>query len=356
MTATQKQRLYVGTYTDRPSHSDGIYLCEFDPATARLTILGTTPCLNPSFVILSADRRFLYAANEVGDFQGTTGGGVSVFAVDPLSGALTFLNAQPTYGADPCHLLLDPSGRWLFAANYTGGSLAVLPVQPDGRLGAASVVQHHGSGPNRERQDAAHVHSSLFDPLGRLLVADLGLDKVFVYAFDAASGQLTSGAPLSVPAGMGPRHMAFHPSGRFFYVIGELDGTVAAYRFEADGAFSLIQTIATLPPEHSFKECADLHVAPSGQFLYGSNRGGHNSIAGYAIDAASGQLTLIDYFPSGGVKPRNFGFDRTGQFVLAANETSDNIVVLRIDAASGRLLPTGEQLALPVPVCVQAVV
>ena len=358
MTPTPKQRVYVGTYTDRSSHSDGIYLCEFDPAVPKLEIVGATPCLNPSFVILSADHRFLYAANEVGEFEGTRGGGVSAFAVDAASGALTFLNAQPTRGADPCHLLIDPSGRWLFVSNYSGGSLTVLPIQPDGSLGAASVVlQHRGSGPNKERQDAAHVHSSLFDPLGRVLVADLGLDKVFVYDFDPASGQLTSAAPLVVAPGMGPRHMAFDPGGRFFYVIGELNSTVAAYALAAaSGEFTLVQTIPMLPPDHAFNEAADLHVAPSGKFLYGSNRGGHNSIVGYAIDALSGQLTLIGHFPTGGAMPRNFGFDRTGQYLLAANQESDSIAIFRADAASGRLITTGASLRIPVPVCLQAIV
>jgi 6-phosphogluconolactonase len=351
-----KQRLYVGTYTDRKTPSEGIYLCEFDPAAASLAILGATQSENPSFLALSADRRFLYAVNETSEFEGIPGGGVSAYAVDAESGALTLLNAQPTHGDHPCHILIDASGGWAFVSNYSGGSLTVLPILPDGTLGAPSVIQHHGSGLDKERQASAHVHSTLFDPLGRLLVADLGMDAVVIYQFDPVSGTLTPDGAIPMTPGMGPRHMAFTPDGHFFYVIGELNGTVAAFSFDpASGQYEPIQTIPTLPPEHSFKECADLHVAPDGKFLYGSNRGKHDSIVGYGIDPISGQLALVGYFPTGGAAPRNFGFDLSGEFVLAANQQSDSITVFRADAG-GRLVSTGQSLTIPVPVCVQAFV
>jgi 6-phosphogluconolactonase len=350
--------VYFGTYTG--PGSKGIYVSRFDPATGRLTpaeLAAETP--NPSFLAASSDGRFLYAVNEVGEFQGQKSGSASAFAIDRATGRLTFLNQTATGGADPCYATVDRSGRSLLVANYSGGSVAALPIGPDGRLGEASAfVQHKGSSVNRERQEGPHAHSIDLDAANRFaLVDDLGLDKVLVYRFDPARGTLTPSEPPSaaVAPGAGPRHLAFHPDGRRVYVIDEMALTITAFRYDPDrGSLEQMQTLSTLPagvaprPEYS---TAEIRVHPSGRFLYGSNRG-HDSIAVFAIDRQTGALTLVEHEPTRGKTPRNFSLDPTGSYLLAANQGSDSVVVLRIDPDTGRLKATGRTLRVGTPVCV----
>ncbi len=354
-----RMRVYVGTYTG--PRSKGIYLLEFDPASGALTPKGVaaeTP--SPSFLAVHPSKKFLYAANEVGKFGGKNTGSVSGFAIDPRTGALTPINQQPSGGADPCYVLVDPTGKNLLVANYSGGSLEVLPIGPDGKLGEpSSVVQHKGSSVDKGRQTAPHAHAIDLDASGKLAVAaDLGLDKVMVYRFDPEKGTLepNSTPSASVVAGSGPRHFAFHPDSKHAYAINEMASTVTAFDFDpSKGTFSEIQTITTRAPGGKpGNSTAEILVHPSGKFVYGSNRG-DDSLAIYAVDPTSGKLTLVSHHGTGGRTPRNFGIDPTGHFLLAANQDSGTVVVFRIDQGTGKLKQVGEPVAVPSPVCVKFV-
>ena len=349
--------VYVGTYTGGTSASKGIYRLRLDLATGALTEAGPpTETGSPSFLALHPSGRYLYAVNESG---GPTKdeGGVSAFRVDAKTGALTPLNQQSSRGGGPCHLALDAKGRYVLVANYGGGSVAVLPVQPDGRLSVATTfVQHAGHGADPGRQKGPHAHWVDLDQANRFaLVADLGLDEVLVYRFDPAKGSLTPNQPPAarVAPGAGPRHAAFHPDGRHLYVINEMQSTVTAFSYDArTGALAELQTLSTVPAGFTEPtDTAEIAVRPDGKFVYGSNRG-HDSIAIFAVDPATGKLTAAGHQPTLGKKPRHFAIDPTGTYLLAANQESDNIAVFRIDRASGRLTAVGQPFSVPRPVCV----
>jgi 6-phosphogluconolactonase len=349
--------VYIGTYTQRGSQ--GIYRADFDLATGRLESPRlAAEVVNPSFLAIHPSHKFLYAVGEVGDFAGGKGGAVSALAVDPASGRLSLLNQKSSRGAGPCHVAVDRSGKFVLVANYGGGSVACLPIQSDGSLGdATSFVQHAGSSVDRQRQEGPHAHSVNLDPANRFaFVADLGLDKVFIYRFDADRGTLSANDPpwAKVAPGAGPRHFAFHPSGRFAYVINEMHSTVTALGYDADrGALETIGTVSTLPEGFSGSSTtAEVQVHPSGKFLYGSNRG-HDSIAVFAIDPDTGKLTAAGHASTQGKAPRNFGIDPAGRWLLAANQDSDSIVVFRIDGETGKLLSMGPGIRVPMPVCVK---
>lgn len=352
--ASQELVLYVGTYTS--GKSEGIYTYGMDPTTGALTQRASVKSNNPSFVVVSAGR-FLYAVNEVGDLDGKRTGGVSAFAIDAASKKLTFINQQPSEGADPCHLSFDRQRKNLLVANYTGGTVAVLPIQRDGSLGAASdVEQHEGSGP-REQQKSAHAHCIKLDRANRFAVAaDLGSDKVMIYRFNSLSGTLEPGSQASATLhpGAGPRHLTFHPNGKYLYVINELDSSLTTFKYDAaKGTLTAFETISTLPRDFTGTSyCADIHVSKSGRFLYGSNRG-HNSIVVFAIDPRTARLSLVQHVSTEGNWPRNFTIDPSGRFLLVANQRSDNVVVFRIDPQTGGLTPTGHVAEIPVPVCLQ---
>jgi 6-phosphogluconolactonase len=357
--------VFVGTYTNIAAHphgkAEGIYVHQLDPASGTLTLAHTVPvAVNPSFLALDPSRRHLYAVNEIQASEMPPGGMVSAFAVDQTTGGLTPLNQQPTHGDDPCHLSVEQTGRFLVAVNYTSGSVAMFPIQDDGRLGPSSdFVQHAGSSVDPQRQQGPHAHSVTVDPTNRFaLVADLGLDKVLVYRLDLAQGKLVLNDPpgATLTAGSGPRHVAFHPNGRFVFVINELASTLTAFAYaEANGTLSELQTVPTLPDGFSGRSsCADVHVLPTGKFVYGSNRG-HDSIVIYAIDSETGRLSYVGHEPTGGRTPRNFAIDPTGTFLLAANQSTDTIVTFRIDAETGKLTPTGQVANVPTPVCLQIV-
>ncbi len=355
----RKVLVFVGAYTS--GESEGISVLELDTASGALTPVSvTTDVRNPSFLALDPGGRFLYAVSEVGDFEGQPTGGVVAFAIDRESGSLRRINARPSGGAGPCHLVVDQTGANVLVANYGGGSVAVLRVGPSGELvDTSAFVQHEGSSVNKRRQNAPHAHSINLDPSNRFAyAADLGIDRVLVYRFDPASGLLDpTPADGAVAPGAGPRHLAFHPSGRWAYVINELHSTVTAFeRDAADGTLRELQTISTLPDGfEGNNSTAEIRVHPSGRFLYGSNRG-HDSIAVFAIDPARGTLTPVEHEPTQGRTPRNFNIDPTGSFVLAANQRTDSIVVFRIDPTSGALEPTGHQVRVPTPVCVRFLV
>jgi 6-phosphogluconolactonase len=355
---TKPYLVYVGTYTTKQS-SKGIYAYWFDAGTGKLKAAGlAAESADPSFVALHPSGKYLYAVNEVGEFGGQKSGGVSAFTIDRRNGALKLLNQVATRGGGPCHVSLDKTGKYVLVANYDGGSVASFPVREDGSLGeAAGFVQHTGSGVDKERQEGPHAHWIGTSPDNRFaLAADLGLDEVLVYRFDAGKGTFTANDPQFDKAnpGAGPRHFAFHPNGKFAYLLTEMESAVTAFSFNAGtGSLSALQTISTLRREYSgSKEAAELVVHPSGKFLYASNRAGVDSVTAFSIDRAKGTLKLIGEFPTMGKTPRNFAIDPTGRFLLAANQESGNIVVFRIDAATGRLTPTGEVVEVPAPVCI----
>jgi 6-phosphogluconolactonase len=350
---------YVGTYTEEGSKSKGIYAYRYDAKTAQIAPLGVAAeTVNPSWVTLHPNGRFLYAVNELRNYQGPNSGGVSAFAVDRSSGMLRFLNEVPTRGADPCYVTVDKTGKYVLVANYTGGSIAVFPVLADGKLGEATAfVQHSGRGTNPARQEGPHAHSIDLSPDNRFaLVDDLGLDELLVYKFDSSRGTLTPNDPAfaKVDAGAGPRHYALHPNGKFAYVVDEMGSSVMAFSADLSaGTFHSLQNISTLPKGFGGEnDDAEIRVHPSGKFLYASNRG-HDSIAVFAIDPVKGTLTPIEYTSSQGNTPRSFEIDPTGTLLLAANQKSDNIVVFRIDPGSGKLTATGQVIDVPSPVCVK---
>jgi 6-phosphogluconolactonase len=348
--------VYVGTYTGKGSK--GIYAYRFDPATDQLTSLGlAAETVNPSFLAVDPTRRFLYAVNEISQYEGRSSGGVSAFVIAAETGKLTFLNEVPSGGAGPCHVSVDKTGRYVLVANYGGGSVAVFPILKDGRLGEASAfVQHKGASINPQRQEGPHAHSIYTSPDNRFVIsADLGLDEVLIYRFDAAKGTLTPNYPAFAvtSSGAGPRHFAFHPNGKFGYVIDEMMSTITAFSYQqASGALDVIQTISTLPQDFKGQSnAAEVEVHASGKYLYGSNRG-HDSIAVFAINSRKGTLTPVEDVPTLGKEPRSFAIDPTGTFLFAANQNSDNIVEFRIEPANGRLTPTGKVLEVSTPVCV----
>ena len=345
--------LYVGTYTS--GKSEGIYVYNFAPQAGALGDFESKKSVNPSFVTVDRSRRFLYAVNEVGEYEGKPGGYVSAFEINSISKNLWFLNQQPTQGADPCHLTVDSKRKVLLVANYTGGNVTALPIRADGSLAPASdLKQHEGSGP-KEQQKGPHAHCVILDRFERhALVADLGVDKVMVYRFNRAAGKLIPTRSAELQAGAGPRHLTFHPTGKYLYVINELDSSMAAFRYnETNGALTHIDTVSTLPGDFSgVSYCADVHVSPSGRFLYGSNRG-HNSIVVFEINPRTGKLKLVEHVSTEGDWPRNFTIDPSGKFLLVANQRSDNVVSFNIDAGTGRLTPTGHNHPIPSPVCLK---
>lgn len=347
--------VYIGTYTR--GESKGIYVARFDPASGALELTGQTAELrNPSFLARHPNHRFLYACSEIGGFEGTRGGAVAAFAIG-ADGGLTLLGQQPTHGAAPCHLVADATGQVVLAANYSAGNVAVLPIQADGSLAPASqVIQHEGKGPNAQRQEGPHAHSVTLSADNRFaFVCDLGLDKVLGYRLDPAAATLTPNDPpfAATHPGAGPRHFAFHPSGRFAWAINELDSTITGFAYDAErGALTELEHLSTLPEGWTgTTHCADVHVHPNGKFVYGSNRG-HDSLVIFAVDEATGKLSLVGHESTRGKIPRNFALDPSGRWLIAANQDSDNLVVFAVDPATGRLTATGGEVSVPAPVCV----
>lgn len=360
-TAAASTTVYIGTYTPPSGKAEGVYVYRIG-ADGGLSHAQTVPSASPSFLALHPAQGYLYAVNRPPQYlyavNEVRDGEVSAFAVAP-DGTLTALNRESARGVAPCHLSLDPTGRWVLVANYTSGHFAVLPVGDDGRLGPASdVVRESGSGPNPKRQEGPHAHMIAFDPSGRyVLGADLGIDRTLIFRLDSATGTLTpneAAQPYAAAApGAGPRHFAFHPGGRFLYVNNELDSTIAAYAFDpATGAATALHALSTLPEGFAgANTTAEIAMHPGGRFVYVSNRG-HDSIAAFAIDAATGHLTALGQTPTGGREPRSFAIDPTGTFLLAANQHSDTVVTFHLDGDTGGLTATGQVAQVPTPVCI----
>jgi len=347
--------VYFGTYTAKISK--GVYAYRFQPSSGKLTAIGpVAEAPNPSFLAFSPDQRHLYLVNWKGSdlIKGNT---VSAYAVDGHTGKLTFLNKVNSRGEMPTHLTVDSSGRMVLAVNYGSGSVTAFKVLPDGRLSdATSFDQHQGSSVVKERQEGPHAHAVVLSADNRFaFVADLGLDKVFSYRVDPAKAAFTSNDPpfVKVHPGAGPRHLAFHPNGKFLYANNEIDSTVTAFAYDHDrGGLKEVQTLSTLPADFKGQNStAEIQADAAGKFLYVSNRG-HDSIAVFAIDPANGRLTPVEHVSTQGKTPRNFSLDPTGSYLFAANENSSTVVVFRVDANSGRLKSTGQVLEVPSPSCV----
>ena len=346
--------LYVGTYTS--GKSEGIYRYIL-PYGGRLNRSDSFKSVNPSFLTIDQSKTYLYAVNEVGEYAGKPGGAVSAFAIDPSKETLTLLNQEATLGADPCYVTVDSKRRNLLVANYTGGSVTVLPIRPDGSLGAATdVKQHEGSGP-KEQQKGPHAHCIILDRSERhAFVADLGIDKIMIYDYDGSRGKLTPNKQpfAQLQAGAGPRHLTFHPNGDYLYAINELDSTLTSFKYDNDdGKLKHIETVSTLPIDFKGTSyCADVHIHQSGKFLYGSNRG-HNSIVVFQIDRGNGKLKLVEHVWTQGDWPRNFAIDPYGRFLFVANQRSDNVVTFSIDQETGHLELTRFFEEIPSPVCLK---
>lgn len=351
---TAEEIVYIGTYTG--GDSEGIYTYKLNLKTGELTHLATTGGIeNPSFLALHPKGLYLYAVSQIRSNSG------SIYAYKrEAGGKLTLINKQSSEGAGPAHLLVDHSGRWLLTANYTGGTVALLPINEDGSLGPATdVKQHTGSSVNPDRQKEPHPHSIWVSPDNRFVfVPDLGIDKVVIYKLDHKEGKLLPNDPADYQSepGAGPRHFTFHHSGRYAFVINELSSTITSLSYDqTNGVLSRIETVSTLPDTFSgTNTCADIHTTPDGRFVYGSNRG-HDSIAAFSFDRETGQLTFVETESTQGVQPRNFAIDPTGKILLAANQRTNNVVTFWIDQKTGELSPTGHSVTVPTPVCLKPV-
>ncbi len=350
--------VYVGGNTR--TKNKGITAYRFQPSTGKVTFIGLmaeTPY--PSWITVAPNLQYLYAANE-NEIKPERGkpNNVSAFAMDRKTGKLALLNQATAGGQGPCHLSVDKTGKALLVANYGSGSFEVIPIQPDGRLGTPTAfVQDEGSGADPQRQRGPHAHCIMPSPDNRFVLgSDLGLDEIRVWRFDPAKGTLTPNDPpfAKVPPKSGSRHFSFSPSGKFLYVINEMGNTVTTFSYQAaKGILTEVQTTSTLPKDFTGRSTgAEVQVAPSGKFLYASNRG-HDSIAIFAIDSKKGTLALLENVPTQGKTPRDFSLDPTGAYMFVANQDTNNIVIFRVDAKTGKLTPTGQVLEdSPEPTCV----
>jgi 6-phosphogluconolactonase len=356
--------VYVGSYTDAPSRSKGVYAWRFEPSSATITPLGlVAETVNPAYVCATPDGRFLYAVNwqTAGAAQDDS---VSAYAIDQKTGGLTLVNRASAGGGLPNQVIVDPRAKFVMVTNYgfhgndpdhNNSSLAALPIQADGRLGAPFYVDHHtGAALSLRQTTGAHTHGVIFTKDDSLaFVAELGLDRVYVYHVDIAKTAVTPADPpfVNVSAGSGPRRLALSPNDRFLYVNHETDSKVSVFAIDR-GTPKEIQQISTIPADFAGRNTtAEIQIDKAGRFLYVSNRGA-NSIAVYAVDAGKGTLTLQGFVPALGQSPRNITIDPTGRYFFAANQSSNNVVIFSIDAKSGQLAPTGQQLQMDQPASV----
>jgi 6-phosphogluconolactonase len=351
--SSKENYLIVGTYTG--GKSEGIYVYKFNSEDGSYKEVSHVKTSNPSFVAVSPDEKYVYAVHE--DARNGRGGEISAFSFDKENGTLTLINQQPTEGDHPCYVEIDKTGKWVFAGNYSSGSLSVLPVNADGSLGAATThITHDGSGPNKERQEKPHVHCTKISPDNKwLYVPDLGIDKVMIYAFDEATGKLTPGSQAFAKSqpGAGPRHITFHPNGKYAYLVEELTGNVVVYQYQ-NGQLKLWQRISSLPQgQKGYAGSADIHVLPDGKFLYATNRGDFNNIAIFKLDKNNGRASIVGFQPTSGKTPRNFNFDPSGNYLLVGNQDTDEIVIFKRNTKSGLLTDTGKRIGVGKPVCLK---
>lgn len=345
--------LLIGTYSNKDK-TNGIYVYRFNSQTGEFsTNVPVTSAVNSSYLAISADRKNVYAVSE----GGSGNGGVNAYSFDPVSGKLTFINSVNSEGDHPCYVSVDDKKKFVFVGNYSGGNLLSVPLNTDGSFGSnIQNIHHEGSSVNKSRQEKPHVHSVVLSPDDRyLLVADLGTDKVNQYRVDITKPQALTPAQTpftSTKPGGGPRHLAFHPNGEYAYLILEMEGAVVAFDYK-DGKLSEKQTVTMLATDFKGNvSAADIHVSPDGKFLYASNRGDANEIVIYAIDG-KGNLTFTGRQSVLGKIPRNFAIDPSGNFLLAANQDSNDIVIFRRDLKTGLLTPTGKKIEVDKPVCLK---
>ena len=353
--APNEKYMIVGTYTG--GKSEGIYVYRFNTTDGSSQEVSHIKSSNPSYLAISSNKKFVYAVNE--NHDNDNGGQVSAFSFDKKTGELTLLNQQHSMGDDPCYVELDKTGKWAFVANYSSGSFSIFPVRADGRLGEASTTiryKNEGLGTDKARQEKPHAHCAIVSPDNKwLYVSDLGTDRLMAYSFNASTGKVVAAEPefLSVNPGSGPRHLTFHPNGRYGYLIAELTGSVNVIKYQ-QGKLKIVQTNPTTTPgKQGFPGSADIHVSPDGKFLYASNRGDFNDIVVFGINSSNGTLSNIGSISSMGKAPRNFNFDPTGKFLVVGNQDSDEIVVFQRDKKSGLLTDSEQRIGVGKPVCIK---
>lgn len=351
---SQNYYLAIGTYT--ATGSKGIYIYNFNTNTGKAKwISNTDSCTNPSYLTFSPDGNFIYAVNET---NGNNPGRVSAYSFNKKNGTTVFLNTQFSGGDDPCYVSESKNQKWLAVANYTGGSVSVFPLNTNGTLQPYSqLISDTGKSINVQRQEKAHVHEAVFSPdYNYLFTPDLGADKLMIYSFNSSLKKpLKPSTPpyITTPSGSGPRHITFHPNNKFAYLIHELSGTVTAYSYN-NGKFKQLQELPTHPEGYGGDiGSAEILLSPDGKFLYASNRGDQNTITIFAVNNLTGKLKLVGYESVLGKAPRNFIIDPTGKYLLVANQDSDNIIIFKRDQKTGKLHPTGEEISIPKPVCIQ---
>jgi 6-phosphogluconolactonase len=353
----QDNLVFFGTHS--VGSQKGISVAHFNSETGVLTkpeLVVEAPA--PAFFILHPDGKHLYVCNSNDFAKGYTGQTISAYSIDPKKGILTLLNQQSSGGADPSYVWMDASRRFVLVANYKGGSVTVIALKPDGSLGEITAnIKHTGRSVDTVRQTQPYAHSVKLDPTNRFaLVADLGLDRVFVYRFNQKTGTLSQNDPpfVQVSPGSGPRHIAFHPNGKFVYIINEMACTITSFAWNsATGVLTELQTASTLPPNNKGKNaCAEIEVHPNGKFLYASNRG-HESLAVFAIDDLTGTISLLEHIPTRGRSPRNFAFDPTNKWIIVTNHDSDNAMVFKVDEKSGHLTLSGAPVPVVYPFCIR---
>lgn len=347
--AQQEYYLLTGTYTS--GKSQGIYVYQFNSKSGEAKYISSIKSSNPSYLAISANEKMLYAVNE------DKPGSVTSFSFNKTTGTLTQINSQPSQGNHPCYISRSNNGKYVIAGNYSSGTISVFAVKKDNSLDTAiQVIYHNGSSANKERQESAHVHATVLSNDNKFLfVPDLGMDKLVIYNFNSSTGKLSPAAQpyITVTPGSGPRHFEFAPNNKYAYLMEELSGTVEVYAYN-NGKLKSIQTISSYPKGYTgVKGSADIHVSPDGKFLYCSNRGESNTIAIFKINPATGKLTSIGYQSTLGFKPRNFNFDPTGNFLLVANQDSDNIVIFKRNKQTGLLINTDNSIEVGNPVCIK---
>jgi len=349
--------LFIGTYTD-PGKSQGIYIYQMDRVTGELRKVGVSDkTVNPSYLVIHPNHKWLYAVNELGENNGKFLGGVSAFRIDLDKKKLEFINSVSSRGSYPCHISVDHTGKFVMTANYGNGTVAVFPIRKDGSLAEASFVdQHQGKGPNEKRQQGPHAHMIMQGFDHRFVYSnDLGIDKILVYKIDTVRGKLVSCGEVPTMPGAGPRHLVFHPDRKWAYTVNELNGTIEAFTVDkGTGLLNRFQVISTLEKGETREPgSAAIHITPNGKFLYATNRGEINNIAMFSINQEKGELQLLGHQPVKGKTPRNFVIDPSGAFVLIANQNSDNVVAFQIDEQTGLLKDTGIEISVPNPVCLK---
>ncbi|MDZ4710022.1 MAG: lactonase family protein [Saprospiraceae bacterium] len=342
--------LLIGTYTTAPT--DGIEVYRYNSKTGKFEFANRTAIQNPSYLAIAPDQKHLYSVSEAGN---PNGGSVAAFSFDDRSGILAKINSQPSSGNHPCYVSVHKNGKWVAAGNYSTGNLVYYPVAENGSLGTATMIQHKGSSIVKGRQEGPHLHATVFSPDYKyLMTPDLGLDKVMIYKLNSKGSIITENPGfVALKPGAGPRHLDFHPKKKYAYLMEEMSGNVTALSYKR-GKLAVIQTINGHPAD--FKGTvgsADIHVSPDGKFVYCSNRGESNSIGIFKVNKSDGTLTLAGHQSTLGKTPRNFSIDPTGNYLLVANQNTNDVVIFKRDKMTGLLTDTGDRLTVNKPVCLK---